>query len=275
MRKTLILALMCAASLAACNKDDGSVNVGPEPGAPPLLAGIDEGAKPGDPGYDPNVSTGNALPKAAGAAAGPAAPRVAAAAPDGSRPVRKAGLWQITRTSTGGPPPGAFGGGGGRPGGAPGGGGPGAGAPGGAAGAGRGPQGPQGPENLCVDAASEAIRGVFAAPRGQDCTPKLTKTAKGWSQSYTCSNPGRDGATMTTSSNETLTGDLNTRYTVSGTNKVSGGDLNFTRTTTVTGVYKGACPAGQKGGDMTDASGQTRNILQGGGGRRPGGGGGQ
>jgi hypothetical protein len=53
--------------------------------------------------------------------------------------------------------------------------------------------------------------------------------------------------------------------------------MNRATTTTVSGVYKGACPAGQKGGDLT-TDGNTVNLMaggRGGGGRGAGGGGGE
>jgi hypothetical protein len=263
MRKTLLIAMMCAASVTACKKPESTAG-GPEAGAPPLLAGVDEGAKPGDPGYVAGVSRGTA--DGATLAAAPAPTAV-----DGSRPVRKSGLWQLTTVSTGGPAPGGpgdFGGAGG-----PGGGGQARG-PGGGGFAG----GPQGPVTLCVDANSEAVRGVFSAGRATPgCDPKLEKKGKGWSASFTCTQDIQ-GQTIKRVGNQTLTGDLNSRYTVHGATTMSGasGDLarmNSARTTTITGVYKGECPSGQRGGDQTGADGQTRNVLTAptGGGRRAGG----
>jgi hypothetical protein len=286
MRKTLIIALMCAASVAACKKAEDASG-GPAVGAPPLLAGVDEGAKPGDPGYVAGVSRGTTDGTTMAAAPAPVAA-------DGSRPLRKAGLWQLTTVSTGGP---AFGGaGGGRPGGpnggpaggeargpgAPGGAGSGGfsgGRPGGAGGPGGGfAGGPPGPVTLCVDAESEAVRGVFSAGRtAPGCEPKLAKAGKGWSASFTC-NQDIQGQSVKRVGSQSLSGDLSSKYTVHGTTTISGatGDMarmNSVRTTTVTGVYKGACPAGQRGGDQTGADGQTRNILTAqGGGRRQGGG---
>jgi hypothetical protein len=134
---------------------------------------------------------------------------------------------------------------------------------------------------LCVDAASEETRGVFIVQRVPGCSPKLAKSGKGWISSFTCTQNIQD-QTIKRSGSQTLSGDLDSKYTVRGTTTISGatGDMarmNSTRTTTVTGVYKGACPAGQTGGDQTGSDGQTRNILiQGngpGGGRRAGGGG--
>jgi hypothetical protein len=289
MRKTLIIALMCAASLAACKKAEDATG-GPEAGAPPLLAGIDEGAKPGDPGYVAGISKGTAD----GTTMAAVAPAPAPAAADGSRPTRKAGLWQITTVSTGGP---TFGGpGGGRPGGAApaagqaGGEARGASAPGAAPGAGFGggrpggagggfAGGPPGPVTLCIDTASEAVRGVFSTGRAAPgCEPKLAKSGKGWSASYTCTQDIQ-GQSVKRVGAQSLSGDLSSKYTVHGTTTTSGATgemerINSTRTTTSTGVYKGACPSGQHGGDQTNADGATRNILTApaGGGRRGGGG---
>jgi hypothetical protein len=133
---------------------------------------------------------------------------------------------------------------------------------------------------LCVDDNSEAVRGVFAVQRVPGCDPKLAKAGKGWSSSFSCTQD-MQGQTIKRSGVQTLSGDLSSKYTVKGTTTISGatGDMarmNSTRTTTTTGAYKGACPAGQTGGDQTSADGQTRNILSqgnGGGGRRRGTGG--
>jgi hypothetical protein len=65
----------------------------------------------------------------------------------------------------------------------------------------------------------------------------------------------------------TLSGDLATSYTIKGSRTTPGG----TNPVSVTGTYKGACPAGMKPGDLKGPSGQTRNVLQGrGGGGRQG-----
>jgi hypothetical protein len=61
---------------------------------------------------------------------------------------------------------------------------------------------------------------------------------------------------------------LKSTRTVSGAPRP---EMNRSTTTTVEAAYKGACPAGQKGGDLT-ADGRTVNLLAGGG--RGGGGGG-
>ena len=75
-----------------------------------------------------------------------------------------------------------------------------------------------------------------------------------------------------------VTGDLQTKYTVTTRGSVRGGPRgDTTLDTTVTGQYVGACPAGVRPGDLT-TDGNTRNVLAarggGGGGGRPGGGGG-
>jgi hypothetical protein len=271
MRNALVLALLCATALCACDKG-GDEAKGPPPGAPPLLAGPDEGAKPGDPGYVEGYSKGQqtaadapvsatvvggpaaAAPAGAPGArpAGAGAPRVAAVAPDGSKALRKPGLWQITST-TSGPPPAAR----------PGGGAPGGGRPGGFGGGGNG--------TLCVTAESEATRGVLTSRGGPDCVPKVGHNGSTWTLSSTCVNEFQ-GNSVTRSTSETLTGDLNAKYTLKTTTTTSGApaemaQMNATRTTTQSGTWKGACPAGQVGGDFTGADGQKRNLLQGGGGR--------
>ena len=70
--------------------------------------------------------------------------------------------------------------------------------------------------------------------------------------------------TMQTSSQQSLSGDLTSRYTITGTSTRSGApneQMNGTTPISTTGVYKGPCPAGQKGGDMTMANGTVRNIF--------------
>jgi hypothetical protein len=42
--------------------------------------------------------------------------------------------------------------------------------------------------------------------------------------------------------------------------------MNRATTVTVNATYKGACPSGQKGGDLT-VDGRTTNLMAGGGGR--------
>ena len=76
---------------------------------------------------------------------------------------------------------------------------------------------------------------------------------------------------MTIVTSASLTGDLASKYTMRSKRTVSGApreEMNRSTTTTVNATYKGACPAGQKGGDLT-VNGNTTNLLAGGG--RPGG----
>ena len=156
------------------------------------------------------------------------------------------------------------------------------GGPGGFAGGGGRGGPPAGPVKLCVTAETEQTRNVFSGLTGRGgaaaagCEPKLTKTDNGYQAATACTTSS-NGNPVQNTSKLTLTGDLNTRYSISGTTSSKGGQNGDTSTTVrVTASYVGACPAGQKGGDQTSADGTVRNIFdapQGGGGRRGGGGG--
>lgn len=226
MRKSIVLVLMCAGALAACHKDAQDMGLVNWQKAEPLRAGVDMGAQPAAAAPAGELAATPAAQPGAPAQAQPASTTAPATAAAG--PVRKAGLWEIT--SAGGPGPG----------------------PGG------------GTTKLCVTAESEARRGVFAQGRGgAGCTPKVTKTANGWTATTSCTIDMGD-VTMQTSSQQTLTGDLSSRYTITGSSTRSGApnpQMNGTSPINVTAAYKGPCPAGQKGGDMTMADGTVRNVF--------------
>lgn len=276
MRRSLVIALLAAAAVSACGQKQPEVIIDP---APPSNNGGGEGA------LAVGGATNGARGGAAQPAAAPTAEEVKAAASDPNRPHRKAGLWQLTAsngeasaTSTlcvddasevrvnafetrrllpfggrggpGGPGGGGQRAGGGAPGGAPGGGEGGGGRPGGFQGGGGGGGGVQTP---CPP-------------------PKIAKAGAGWTSSSTCKRELGD-ASMTIVTKDSLTGDLQARYSLKATRTVSGAprpEMNRATTTTVNGVYKGACPAGQKGGDLT-IDGQTSNLMAGGGRGRGGG----
>lgn len=246
MRKSLVVVLMCAAGLVACDKGQQKAEGAAAPAG---------GAGPAD-------------------AAAPAQART-------GKPVRKAGLWQITygqstgllcvsnateaspradvfaalRSRRGVGSPGA------RPGGP---GGPGV--PGGdrARGPGgeRGPGAGQGGERRGPGGGFGG--GGFGSPA---CPPTITKTDTGWTSTSSCTRSMGD-RTFKLATSLTLTGDLQTRYVVKGTRSA----MDVTAPVSITGLYKGACPAGMNPGDYKGADGQIRNLLQGR--RGPGGGGG-
>jgi len=254
MRKAFIAVLMCAGALAACGDKQDNVIV--------------QEAPPSDMGGGPDVAapTDTAQAPAVADAATPAAD----VAPPAGKPVRKAGLWQITSTGQGGGTSTlcvsnateasqrgnvfATLGGGGR--GGPGG--PGGQRPGGG-GEGRGPgAGPGGPGG-----GGQRAGGGFGGANPA-CAPKVAKTGDGWTSTSSCTIE-RGETSIKTSSKLTLTGDLATSYTIKGSRTTPGG----TNAVSVTGTYKGACPAGMNPGDLKGPTGQTRNVLQG----RDGGGG--
>jgi len=281
MRRSLVIALLAAATVAACGQKQPEVIIDP---APPSNNGGGDGGgalAAGGPG-----ATGGGGGAGRAAATPPTAEEVKAAAADPNRPHRKAGLWQLTAsngeesaTSTlcvddasevrvnafdtrrllpfggrGGP---GGGGGGQRAGG--GGGGEGGGRPGGGEGGGGRPGGFQG--------GGGAGGGQTPCP-----PPKISKAGAGWSSTSTCKREFGDSA-MTIVTKDNLTGDLQAKYSLKATRTVSGAprpEMNRSTTTTVNGVYKGACPAGQKGGDLT-VDGATTSLMQGGGRGRGGG----
>jgi hypothetical protein len=242
MRKAVVLALICAGALAGCNKQQEQMGLTNWEKAPPLLAGVDEGANA--PGAEFATNGGAQAGFAGRGPAGGVAPASAPPAAPGTVPVRKPGLWQVT-TNDG--------------------------------------RGPARTSQICVTAETELRRGPLATGgRGPGCTPKISKGANGaWTSSMSCTRSFGEN-TIKTSQTETLTGDLQASYKVSGRSTTEGGgrpEMNGTRNISITGTYKGACPAGMKGGDMIGSDGQRRNVFEGGGageGRRgPRGGGGQ
>lgn len=244
MRNTLVVVMLSTAALCSCGEKAGG---GDQTGlvnwekAPPLTAGVDEGANQGPmtPGATPAGGPGG--PGAAPGEQGQARPASApAAAAPGTVPVRKAGLWQTTMNT------------------------------------GRGAQSGQ----LCVDENTELRRGVFSqgggGGRGPGCDPKIAKSGANWTYSMSCTRSFGD-AEVKMSSSQTLSGDLSKSYQLKGSSTTSGGpnpEMNGTRQISGSGTYVGACPSGMKAGDFKGADGQVRNIMQQGQGRGPGGGGG-
>lgn len=244
MRTATLVCLLAAASLAACGEKTPAVIVE----GPPADA-LDPNTAPPPSPPSAEMAAGpagapGAAPDAAGAGTNAAA-EAAPAAPDPNKPQRKAGLWQLTSTSDRG----------------------------------------SSTSTLCVTAASEARYNAFArggrggGGRAGACQPRISKNGSNWRATTDCTNSFGD-TTFTTKGTQTITGDLNTRYTMKSAMTMSGGDRGGqTMNSTVTGEYKGACPAGQKGGDMTMEDGTKRNVFDAprggfGGGRGPGGPGG-
>ncbi|CAN5264087.1 hypothetical protein BH11PSE2_BH11PSE2_18540 [soil metagenome] len=95
----------------------------------------------------------------------------------------------------------------------------------------------------------------------------ISHAGAGWKSVTNCTREFGEN-TMKITGTETVTGDLNAKYTMKS-HRVTAGEETRTTDITVNGVYKGACPAGQKAGDIT-IDGRTFNALEG----RGGGGGG-
>lgn len=237
MRKSLILVLMCAGGLVACDRSE------PKPDS---VAAAAPAQAPG------------------GATAEVAAPT--------DKPVRKAGLWQITSGAQSGtlcvsnatevsPRADAFAAIRGRRG--PGG-------PGGPGGQGARPQGPGG--DRAGRPEGERRPGGGGGPGGQGgerrgfgggyggpaCPTRIAKTDAGWTSTASCSR-AVGNKTYKLATSLTLTGDLQTGYAVKGTRSA----MDIAAPVSITGIYKGACPVGMKPGDYKTADGQTRNLLQG------------
>jgi hypothetical protein len=238
MRNTLVVALIAASALAAC---DRAAEGGDQQGltnwqkAPPLRAGVDEGATPAPEGA-PAVAVAGTDAAAAPAAAAASIPAAAA----GSVPVRKAGLWKTTVNT------------------------------------GRG--GAQTGELCVDDQSElrRGVFAQTGGGRagGQGCTPRIAKQGANWTYSMSCTRNFGD-ASMKMSSSQTLTGDLTKSYQLKGTTTTSGGpneDMNGSRNISASGTYVGPCPAGMRPGDFKGADGQVRNVMQQGQGRGPGGG---
>lgn len=232
MRHAVVVVLFAGLSLAACKGENAA---GDQMGltnwqkAPPLLAGVDEGATEG-PAGEPAGPAGGMEGRPGGAAPVPAA------AP-GTVPVRKAGLWQ-TSVNTG------------------------------RGGAQSGQLCVDDQSELRRGVFSQTGGGGGGGRGGQGCEPKIAKSGDNWTYSMSCTRQMGD-ATLKMSSSQTLSGDLNSKYQVKGTSSTSGGpnpEMNGTRQISASGSYVGACPAGMKAGDFKGADGQIRNIMQGGGG---------
>lgn len=238
MRNALVVVILSGAALSSCGDKAGG---GDQMGlvnwekAPPLTAGVDEGATQG--GMAPGGAPG-ANP--AGGPGGGAAASIPAAAP-GTTPVRKAGLWQTTMNSGRGAQSGqlcvdeqtelrrgVFSQGGG----------------------GRGGQGCE------PKIAKSGANWTYSMA----CTRSFGDAEVKMSTSQTLSGDLAKSYQL-----------KGTSSTSGGPNP----EMNGTRAISGSGTYVGPCPAGMKAGDFKGADGEVRNIMQQGGqGRGPGGGGG-
>lgn len=244
MRRALTFALTAAALLTGCGDKQPQVIVDPPP--PSASAGEGDVIPPA-----PQAGAAAAVnATSTSAAAMPAASAAAKGGEEGQGPRRKAGLWQLTASN--------------------------------------GQQ--SNTATLCVSNASETRVSAFdtrmllapparpggagprpegAGPRpggfggGAPCAPRITKQGAGWKGAATCTRQIGE-AEMQITLYENLTGDLSSRYSLKSTRTVSGApapQMNRTTTLTVEGTWKGPCPAGQSGGDLT-TGGRTINLTQ-------------
>jgi hypothetical protein len=118
---------------------------------------------------------------------------------------------------------------------------------------------------LCVDATSEAQMTAFAQnqPGAQCQPPQLTRNLDGSINFSSSCDMGQGGKAVTTG---VFRGDFANSYTADMDSQITGSataSMNGEHKMTITATRTGACPAGQRGGDMTLGNGMTRNVLDG------------
>jgi len=116
---------------------------------------------------------------------------------------------------------------------------------------------------VCLDAAADAKLGVFGRRFAKgDCRRSVTRDATGaYHFSSRCSMS--DGAVVSTRG--IATGDFQSGYDVHSNIEISGatiGVMNGEHDVTLTGRYRGPCPAGMKPGDVNLGSGLKITIDQ-------------
>jgi len=158
----------------------------------------------------------------AASSASVAQPEAGAAAP-----LRKSGLWSVTRLRDGKPAEGLMG----------------------------------GVTKLCVDAESEGRLGALGSGMAQSLCPEQTVTRApggGWSFASTC-QLGPAGTTHTTG---VAAGDFGARYTVHSESDTTGSQfarLNGHHVTDLTATFEGPCPADMAPGDVLLPNGMKVN----------------
>jgi hypothetical protein len=122
---------------------------------------------------------------------------------------------------------------------------------------------PQPPVNstICLDAKVDRAMSVFGAGMSQQvCTSNtVTRTPTGYRFSSVCQMAGG-----TIKSQGVGTGDFSSNYKVSMSSTTTGApmaSMNGTSSTNITASWAGACPAGQKPGDMVMPGGMKINVL--------------
>jgi len=122
---------------------------------------------------------------------------------------------------------------------------------------------------MCLDDATEQKMKWWATEQRADksenpCTEQSVtpKLGGGWSFHSVC----KMGESGTITSNGEATGDFGSHYTLKITSVTTGSSYaqaNGTHEMTMEGTWKGACPAGMKGGDIQLANGMTFNATDG------------
>jgi hypothetical protein len=157
-----------------------------------------------------------------------AAPAQAAEGGDAAGPMRKSGLWEISRLRDGKAPEGGL---------------------------------ASGPTKICTDAKAEGKMGLLGNRMTQAMCSKQTVSRNpdgSWTYASTC-QMGPAGTTTTTG---VVRGDLGTRYTVHSESDTTGSELarmNGHHVTDVTAAYEGPCPADMVPGDVLLANGMKIN----------------
>jgi len=152
---------------------------------------------------------------------------VAQAEAGGGAPMRKAGLWSVTRLRDGKPAEGLMG----------------------------------GAVKLCVDPKSEGRLGALGSGMAHNLCPDQTVARApggGWTFASTC-QLGPAGTTRTTG---VATGDFASRYTVHSESDTTGSQfthLNGHHVTDLTATYEGPCPADMSPGDVLLPNGMKVN----------------
>lgn len=124
---------------------------------------------------------------------------------------------------------------------------------------------------LCLDAASEG-RAPMLGRRLRSGTCDKSSVTRGADGSFVADAVCLTGSGAKVTSHTVASGDFNAKYTVVSQRTIENApdsDMDGKHSTTITAVYKGACPANIQPGQMQLPTGEIVEIGEG---RRPGGG---
>lgn len=115
----------------------------------------------------------------------------------------------------------------------------------------------------CSDAASEAKLNLLGQHRNKDLcqSQSFSRNSDGSIAFNVACDMGSRGKTVSTG---VISGDFNSSYKIAMESKTTGApvpQLNAERKMTITATWIGACPAGEKGGDMILANGSKINLT--------------